>query len=416
MTVAVLDRNEAFLAERQTQIRTAIQAREDAVARNSERAASFDKRMESGKLTALGGGRFRVTDTDSWDNGEVLTLRQTPMGRLILPEHNLDMTTGQAALYSAVPTWHEAGNVIPGGTTDIEQVLRLGGIDFTVGITRSLFRDHTGALRESKKSWTTYREDTGDELGTVGNVYTPFQNREAFAFLQDLAGKEGITWESAGALYSGTRVFISFRMPGELRVDPGGINDEILPFIVFLNSHDGSTKVVTCVSPWRPVCGNTERFALRDATARWGHVHNKNVASRVQEAQRELNLANAYYGKYVSEMEMLARTDLAIDEFIAVMKDIYEPCDEDADNATRNRHARRAASLITRFENNANVLGHTAYAAERAFTEYMDSRIVKPRGELRGDMVAARATRLLDGDDDPKKTAVHKRLLTLVRR
>ena len=49
-----------------------------------------------------------------------------------LPQHGLDTSLGQVALYSSVPAWHELGNIIPGGTADVEQVLTLGGIDFEV--------------------------------------------------------------------------------------------------------------------------------------------------------------------------------------------------------------------------------------------------------------------------------------------
>ena len=75
--------------------------------------------------------------------------------------------------------------------------------------------------------------------------------------------KYDVTWESAGAVREGRRVFISLRLPDTVIVDAAGINDQIIPFIAALNSHDGSSMLHVVVTPWRPVCANTERFALR---------------------------------------------------------------------------------------------------------------------------------------------------------
>lgn len=412
-----VDVNQAFLDTRLNQIALARQAREQALASQSARTADFDKRVAEGKLRPLGDGRFRVNEPGSWDDGEVLYLRPTRFGALILPETNLDTTAGRTALYSAVPTWHGTGTVIPGGTTDIDEVLRLGGIDFKVGLRPAMFQaQEDGPYMEVADKFVTVREDTGAALGIVGKVYTPFQNRDAFSFLQDLVLKYDITWESAGATYGGTRVFISFRLPREVRVDAGGVNDLIEPFIVFLNSHDGTTRVVTCMTPWRPVCSNTERFALRDAKARWGHVHSRNVANKVQEARRELELSMDYFDKFANEQEKLAQTPMDIDAFIAAISDVFEPPAAAEADSKHADYRSKLANLVGRFENNANTLGRTAYAAERAVTEFLDHRQLKPRGILKGNFAAAHATRILDGEDDPVKTKAHRRLMTLVRR
>jgi len=417
-TIAPTDVNTAFLETRMSQIAAARTAREAMTADQLQRVADFDRRVQEGKLRDLGDGRFRVTDPGNWDDGEVLYQLQTEFGPLILPVTDLDTTRdGNAALYSAVPTWHGTGTVIPGGITDIEQVLKLAGLDFTVGIAPAEFRPCAdGPYRVVPDTFHTFREDTGAPLGTVGKIYTPFQNIEAFRFLQDLVVNYNITWESAGALYGGTKVFISFRLPREIRIDAQGINDEILPFVVFLNSHHGKTKVITCITPWRPVCGNTERFALRDARARWGHTHTPNVHTKVYEARQELNMSMAYFDKFERDMNLLAQTPLDIDAFIATVKDVFEPPKAEDEASKHRDYLDKVARLVHRFEQNAAGLGFTAYAGQRAVTEDLDHRQLKPRGDLRGRLAAAHATRILDGEDDTPKTKLHRRLMTLVRR
>jgi len=80
------------------------------------------------------------------------------------------------------------------------------------------------------------------------------QNRHLFEFLQDLVDDHDVVWESAGALRDGRKVFVSLRLPQTVTIDAAGINDEIVPFVVAINSHDGSSQAHVVVTPWRPVC------------------------------------------------------------------------------------------------------------------------------------------------------------------
>ncbi|MFD0855223.1 DUF932 domain-containing protein, partial [Actinomadura adrarensis] len=268
MTIkTVADVNTAFADERAQQLQ---QAR--------DQQADLDRRVTDGTLIPLGGDRYRVNDPNSWDDGEVLHYRN---GEL-LPQHGLDMSTGRAALYSAVPAWHGLGAIIPGGVTDIDEVLTLGRIAFTVEKVPSLY-EWKGQVRTKRDKFTTVRTDRDEhnDLGVVGAKYHVVQNRDLFVFLEELVGQRGILWESAGALGNGSRVFVSTRVPDGITIDRDGLNDRIELFIMAVNSHDGSGQLEVVLTPWRPVCQNTERFGLRDATARWGIRHTSGAMSRI---------------------------------------------------------------------------------------------------------------------------------------
>ena len=397
------DVNQAFTAERVGQIQAAEATR-----------ARFDARVADGKLVPLGNGQFRVNDPGSFDHGEILVQR----GGLILPQHGLDTSLGQAALYSAVPAWHTLGNIIPGGTSDIDTVLQAGGIDYDVSLRPVRYRNSAdGPTLILDDQFVTVREDTGAGLGVVGARYEVMQNRAVFEFLQDLVDRYDVVWESAGALREGRKVFVSLRLPQSITIDAEGINDEIVPFIVAINSHDGSSQYQVVVTPWRPVCGNTERFAVRDAHTRWGVRHTRNARDRFAEARRTLGLSTKYFEQFAAEEESLARTELALAEFRQVIDDLWEPPAQDAPARTKTNHATRVEKLTEGFTTNTDRLGRTAYAAERSITEYADwGKNIRPSGSLRGNNLAARATLALEGADDDVKSRAHRRLLTLVRR
>jgi phage/plasmid-like protein (TIGR03299 family) len=420
MTAAtpVLDRNAAFTAERTRQIESIRSAPERAEAKYAADKARFEARVATGELRDLGNGRFEATD--GFDKGEIWTLRKTQFGDLVMPEHNLDESTGSAALYTRVPAWHALGNMIPDGVTDIGTVLQLGGIDFEVASRPVLYQTElNGLMHVLPDFFVNTRSDTNAGLGVVGKVYEPIQNREAFEFLTELVGAEDgtITWESAGALYGGRRVFVCMRLPEEIRVDVDGINDMIVPYIAAINSHDGSSEFEVVVTPWRIECGNTERFALRDAKSRWGVRHTTNALAHVQEARRTLALSHRYYESFTAEMNDLARTAITTDQFIAMCEQLWTPPEADATVRIKNNHKRRQDRVVNVFEDNAAALGRTAYAAERAITEFTDwKRDIRPRGDLRGKDLAARATAALLGTEDEIKSGAHRHLRTLVRR
>lgn len=390
--------NEAFYDERQDLL-------------HPEKA--IERRVASGELTEVSPGVYR--QTTGWDTYETFTLSSSG---LLVPQHNLDETTGNVALaYRAgAPVWHELGTPIPVGTTDIDTVLKLGHVGWTVIQRPVLFstEDHTATFVDAVEvpgHFVNLRDDTYVPLGVVGSVYKPFQNRDAMEFLQDLTGTFDLTWESVGATRGGRRVFVSVSLPDTVVIDPEGIHDEIELFIAVINSHDGSSPLTAVVTPWRPVCGNTERFAVRDAVYRWKTRHTKNAKARTDEARRTLGLTLKYRARFAEEENRLAQNAMLIDEFRELVAEMF-PRDEQETKVSKTKRDNREEALTELYGKNADRLGRTAYAAERAFTEYFDN--AAPRKLLGGTLTAARATAIIEGSDDEKKTKVHKALLQRV--
>lgn len=400
--MTITDVNTAFADEKTRQI--------DAV-RNRER--TFQARVDRGEIRLLGGDRYEVLT--GWDRGEVFTVSRNAEGAIdaILANHGLDeRADGTIALYASSPAWHGLGQIIPGGTTDIDTVLREGGLDFTVTTVPALYQ-WDGELREHADQFHTVREDTGAALGAVGRRYQPIQNRQGFEFLQELVGRFDVVWESAGVIRGGRRVFISIRLPESVTVDAEGINDVIVPYVAVMNDHSGQGQFQCVVTPWRPVCANTERFAVRDAVSRWAVRHTAGATNQIKEARRTLGLSVQYFDRFADEETALARTDIAIDDFHKAIADLW-PLDDDASKRTRTNHAVRLSALDEVFATETQRVGRTAYAAERAITGYLDHVAPRRPGQSMTEEIA-RATAALEGSDDDMKSKAHKRLMLLTR-
>ncbi|MCP9947253.1 DUF932 domain-containing protein [Actinomadura madurae] len=418
-----IDVNAAFSAEKTAQLAAQRAARDQQIKANADRIAWLEGEVAQGRMVQDGPNRYRVTQ--GWDAGEVFTVNRNAAGQIaeVVADHGLDTTlSGDAALYTAVPAWHGLGNVIPGGTSDISEVLRLGGIDFGVEKVADQYT-WNGGTRVKPDSFITVRDDTGDALGNVGRKYGIIQNRRLFTFLEDLVARHGVIWQSAGPLRGGRKVFVSMRVPDDVIVDPGGLDDPVQLFIVAINSHDGQSPAQAVVTPWRPVCANTERFAVRDAKYRWKIRHTSGALDRLHEARRTLGLTVAYAETFAAEETALARTDLAISEFHKVIADLWDPATEEDSTRARRNDERRRDTLDAMFRAESERAGRTAYAAEKAITDYLDHVAPKRPGrtlteELGRDRAldVVRATAMVEGTDDDVKSTAHLRLMTLVRR
>ncbi|MEV8636537.1 DUF932 domain-containing protein [Streptosporangium sp. NPDC051023] len=411
--MTVTDVNQQFATEKIAQLTDRQAARDAAIARESDKAAWIAGEVASGRMVQIAPDRYRVTS--GWDRGETFTVCRNLLGEVaeVVANHGLDVTEdGTVALYSAVPAWHGLGQIIPGGISSIDSVLDLARINWDVAKVPALY-SWEDKVRAHEGKAHTVRADTGAALGAVGRDYQVIQNRQLFEFCENLVGEHDVVWESAGALRGGRRVFVSMRAPESIIVDAGGIADGIDLFIVALNSHDATSQAETVLSPWRPICRNTERLATRDAKARWGIRHTSGALDRLEEARRTLGLTVRYAEAFEGEETALARTEILLDDMRRLIDDLW-PVEEDATLRTRNAADRRADTLMAMYETEAERLGRTAYAAERTVTDYLDHVAPRRPGKTMTEEIA-RATALLEGADDKAKTTAHKRLMTLVR-
>jgi phage/plasmid-like protein (TIGR03299 family) len=398
--VTISDVNTQFANEKTAQIERV---------RDVERR--FQARIERGEIRMISPDRYEVLT--GWDRGEVFTVSRNTRGEIeeIIAQHGLDTRAdGTIALYASSPAWHGLGQIIPGGTTDIDEVLGLSGLDFEVDTVPALYR-WNGELRKHADQRHTVRTDTGAALGAVGWKYQPIQNRQGFEFLQELVGRYDVVWESAGLIRGGKRVFIAIRLPQTVTVDADGINDIVVPYVVVTNDHSGNGQFQCVVTPWRPVCANTERFAVRDAVTRWAVRHTKGAVDSIKEARDTLRLSVRYFDRFTDEETALARTDIAVADFHQVIADLW-PLDDDATDQKKDNFAARLGALDDAFRTETERVGRTAYAAERAITGYLDHLTPRRPPKSMTEEIF-RATAVLEGADDDMKSKAHKRLLLL---
>ena len=444
MTTSTLDLNQAFADERAEQQRTVDAYNTEAAAYNAtpqaERQAMadatdlkrFEDRVAKGELVDLGNGRYQ--STQGWDRGEVWTLRQSSTAdrqMLAMPEHGIDlMEGGKARLYSAVPAWHGLGQVIPGGITDVEDVIRLGGLDIpaiSIPVPEYSVPGIAGRTFTAPGQFIVANGNTGEYWGMVGKVHKNIDVRTSFGFMQNVVGRDGITWESAGLMGGGRKVFISCKVPGGIVIDAEGVGDYSDLFLVVQDTRDGSSSYRAMITPWRPVCQNTNRFATRDAASTIALRHTSGLPSAIEKARTVLGLTVEFAESFAAEETLLARTATSMAQFEQVMAELSAEGKKDDDlsgrvfgardqaaESTRTKlsNNRREDDLAERFGIETERVGRTLYAAEQAYTGHLDWGKVR-KGESKVVAWQNRIEASLDGEDEKLKNRAHGRLMAL---
>lgn len=147
---------------------------------------------------------------------------------------------------------------------------------------------HDGKIyRELVGNYATYRADTSKPLGLVKDKYQVVQNIDAFRFFDDAIGEGMARWDKAGILNGGRKIYLSAKLPVETRVG----DDLIDNYLVFSNSHDGTSSVNIMFTPIRVICTNMLNSALKSADSYIRLRHTENVKKQLQRGAQILNIA-----------------------------------------------------------------------------------------------------------------------------
>ena len=218
--------------------------------------------------------------------------------------------------------------------------------------------------------FATLRDDTNDVLGIVGKQYTIVQNAEAFAFTDELVGM-GMLYETAGYFGKGEKLWLEGILPGEYKI----LGDDIAPYVVFMNTHDGSGSVKVALTFTRVICSNTLNLAIKSAKRCFSFVHKGSVSARIEEARQVLGLADTYMKALNTEMEKLAMVKISPIQFEKVVLPSLIKVDEDK-MTPRQIDARmeQRAELRFRYQKAPDLqgLGFNGARLVQAVADYVD--------------------------------------------
>lgn len=211
------------------------------------------------------------------------------------------------------------------------------------------------------------RSSDGKCLGIVTDRYKVVQNEEAFAFTDELISSGEVTYETAGSLSNGKRVWLLARMP---RTKVCG--DDLDPYIVFTNSHDGSGAVKVALTPIRVICQNTLTMALKKAERTWSVRHLGDIQNKITEAQNTLFNATQYLEELKKKSEISTEIVVAHPDFLAFLEEMFPMKKGASERQQRNvENARQLLSNIYYGKDDIKKFNGTAYGVIQAVADFM---------------------------------------------
>lgn len=290
--------------------------------------------------------------------------------------HNLDINAGQASFVSArQDAWHQLGTTLP-DTFTAEQAMEhglLGGwnlrktaLHTEVGGKKILVPNMHAVVRNNP----VVKGQT-DVLGTVGNAYQIIQNEQLAGLLNALVDESGAHFETAGAIDGGRKVFITMKLPGNIKI--GGV-DPINNYIAAMTSHDGSTSTQLMVTPVRVVCENTLNMAFQNNQHMF-RVRHTIGAERIliQQARESLDFTFDFLEGFQEQAEQLINTTLTqvkFEEMIA--REFGAPEDAPASTVTRTENKLDEMAQLFADAHTHEGVRNTAWAGLNALTEWYD--------------------------------------------
>lgn len=214
--------------------------------------------------------------------------------------------------YTREKPWHGLGVRVQ-EAPESKEALRLAGLEWKV-YQQSVY---TGSGIEIPGYRANIRNTDNKVLGVVTDRYKIVQNEEAFAFTDELLG-EGVRYETAGSLQEGKKVWLLARLPKEYIIS----GEQISPYLVFSNSHDGSAAVRVAITPIRVVCNNTLNLALQQSRRSWAMVHTGDTKGKIQEARETLFMAEDYMrglGKEIEKLRLKKLSERQVKEYMELL-------------------------------------------------------------------------------------------------
>lgn len=257
--------------------------------------------------------------------------------------------------------WHGLGTVVSEAPAS-KEALELAGLDWKV-VQRKIYTEE-GTLIHGYRA--NVRDVDEKVLGVVSDRYRVVQNEDAFAFTDALLG-EGVRYETAGSLQSGRRVWMLAKLPNEYII----AGEQISPYLVFCNAHDGSSAIKVAMTPVRVVCSNTLNLALETSKRCWSAKHTTNISEKLKEAQETLLFAERYMSELGKEIHELQKVKMADKKVLEYMDQLL-PMQEDMTILQKKNIKNLRENLKQRYFDAPDLLdvGKNAYRFVNAVSDF----------------------------------------------
>jgi len=283
--------------------------------------------------------------------------------------------------------WHGIGAVLDGVLTSKEAIK---AAKLTWKVEQTPVYAANNWVEPIPGYFANVRDDTNEVLGIVSERYRIAQNKDVFSFADDIIGNGKIpcTYETAGSLFNGRKVFILVNMP-EGRI----VGDEYKPYLALSNAHDGSACLEIFLTGIRIVCNNTLTAALNTAKRKISIRHLSLMEQRKDEAIKTMGAASKYFHDLETFASELAGKKVNIgkvlDKLFSVSRDMSKR------QLKSNKEVKELIKTLHKKKDDLQNFKGTAWGVYNAIADYRSNAEPKRKTST---FAENRMARFIDGD------------------
>ena len=286
--------------------------------------------------------------------------------------HAIAMKDGKPMMMFVGKTpWHKLGTHLASAPKTAEAVIQAANLDWEVS-KKPVYAFDGGAFCPVPSHFATVREDLWgkpecEPFGLVGEDYNVLQNREAFSFFDPIIETGRVSYETAGALGRGERVWLLAKVDGNIRIKGA---DEVERYLLLSNGHDGRTALKIRFTPVRVVCQNTLNYALAHGRDLLSSHHGQGLDRRMDRAQETVGIILKQYDSLAQNYSRLAEVQMNVERLGQYLGSVFP-----LPKRRTNQGERSYREIVAR----TNYLRRTS---ERLFDEGRGNKLPAIRGTL----------------------------------
>ena len=263
-----------------------------------------------------------------------------------------------------------------------DNILKDAGLDWTVDLTEGIYaKTNYGTEAADSTRSATVRTDTNQILGIVSPSYKVVQNTELVHMAQRVADKNKLTVTSAGAMGVGERVWLAIE--AESFYVGKSDKDEVKPYLLLTNGHDGRHSLAGTPTSVRPWCENTLNLALREGRRENMCIsirHKGNMQDKIEALTETLAEFYDRTRTFKSQSRYLAGTEInntkVVEYFDHVYSkhvgEIHKDPQTSAEDRARNKHRSTIMKWCDVYDRESSDLGSNMWVAFNAVTNWID--------------------------------------------
>lgn len=258
------------------------------------------------------------------------------------------------------------------------------GLDWKVELSHSLIAPTTSGEAFTTNKRATVRTDTKEVLGIVGPDYQIVQNQELVYMAERIAQKDSLEITTAGELRNGARVWLAVQADS-FNVGNNGVDDEVKPYLLLTNGHDGLYSLSATPTSIRVVCENTLNMAMREGRSAGQCISIRHKGSMPEKIEELTDTMLAFYNRadefkrqatYLAGVNMDGKAvaeyfDTAYNQVIRSVP-AYNELETDSDTRAYNKKHSAVMKFWDVFDNESANLGSNAWVAFNAMTNWID--------------------------------------------